>query len=30
MSRIDGHGMRVGNLFGYPTLVPRRDDPDAD
>jgi hypothetical protein len=27
MSRIDGHGMRVGNLFGYPTLVPRRDDP---
>ena len=27
MSRIDGHGMRVGNLFGYPPLVPRRDDP---
>jgi hypothetical protein len=27
MPRIDRHGVCVGNLFGYPTLVPGRDDP---
>ena len=27
MSRVDGHGMRVGDLLGYPPLVPRRNEP---